>query len=76
MNQDNKKIKMKARLIALGLTLLMLAAAMGITLWQYHAVTAAALSFDLTKMIVINCVGALVMYLILSHFLKKGLKTE
>lgn len=76
MNQDNKKSKMKARLIALGISLLMLLAAMGITLWQYNTVTSAALPFDLTKMIVINCVGAAVMYLIICHFLKKDIKTD
>ncbi len=76
MNQEKNKSKLKARLIALGVSLLMLAAAMGVTLWQYHAVTAAALSFDLTTMIVINCVGALLMYFIVSHFLIKGIKNE
>lgn len=76
MNQDKKKAKMKARLIALGITLLMLAAAMGITLWQYRKMTSAALPFDLTPMIIINCVGALIMYFIISHFLMKAEKSE
>lgn len=72
MEQDNKRGRMKARLIALGVSLALLAAAMGITLWQYHRFTAAYMPFDLTKMIIINCVGAAVLYLIVSHFLKKS----
>ena len=76
MEQEKKKVKAKARLIALGVSLLLLAAAMGITLWQYREITAAALPFDLTRMIVINCVGALALYLIISHFLKKSFLSE
>lgn len=76
MEQDNKRYKLKARLIALGVALALLAAAMGITLWQYHEFTAAYMPFDLTKMIVINCVGAAALYLIVSHFLKKTFKRE
>lgn len=76
MEKDKKKGMMKARLIALGASLLMLAVAMGITLWQYYRMTAAYLPFDLTKMIIINCVGAAILYLIVSHFLKKNVKSE
>ena len=76
MNPDNRKRKLKARLIALGVSLLMLLAAMGITLWQYHVAASASLTFDLAKMIVINCVGAAVMYLIVCHFLKKSFQSE
>ena len=76
MDKELKKRRMKARLIALGVSLLMLAAAMGITLWQYHKITSAYLPFDLPKMIIINCVGAVAMYFIVCHFLKKDIKTE
>lgn len=73
MDKDVKKRLIKARLAALCAALLMLAAAMGITMWQYQKYTAAYLPFDLTKMIIINCVGALMLYLIVSHFLKKNI---
>lgn len=76
MEKDNKRNRIKARLISLGIALLMLAVAMGITLWQYHKITAAYLPFDLSKMIIINCVGAVALYLIVCHFLKKNLKSE
>lgn len=76
MDKENKRDVMKARLIALGASLLMLAAAMGITMWQNDRFTAAHVPFDLTAMIIINCVGAVVLYLIVSHFLKKSFKSE
>ena len=76
MNKEKSRSNWKARLIALGVSLLMLAAAMGVTLWQYNKVTAAYLPFDLTKMIIVNCVGAVILYLIVCHFLKKDIKTE
>ena len=76
MDKDNRKYKRKARLIALGVALLLLAAAMGITLWQYHQFTAAYMPFNLPLMIGVNCVGALVMYLIVSHFLKKSFSSD
>lgn len=76
MEKERKRRRLKARLIALGVALLTLAVAMGITLRLYDRATAAYLSFDLTAMIVINCIGALVMYLIVSYFLKKSIKNE
>lgn len=74
--EKKKKSTIKARLIALGVALALLAAAMGVTLWQYQKFTAAALPFDLTVMIVINCVGAAVIYLVVCHFLKKDYNTD
>ena len=76
MEKEIKKSRWKARLISLGISLALLAVAMGITLWQYYKITAAYLPFDLTKMIIINCVGAAVLYLIVCHFLKKNFKPE
>lgn len=76
MEKKSTKYKMKARLIACAISLVLLGAAMGITLWQYNTITAAHLPFDLTRMIIINCVGALMIYLIICHFLKKSFKPE
>ena len=76
MDKKMKKGLLKARLIALGVALLMLAAAMGITLSQYYKFKAAYLPFDLTTFIIVNIVGALILYLIVSHFLKKNVKKE
>lgn len=76
MEKDKKKGIMKARLIALGVSLLMLAAAMGVTMWQYNKCKAAYMPFNLTLMLVINGVGFVIMYLIVSHFLKKNVKKE
>lgn len=74
---DNKKKKnLKARLIALGAALLMLAAAMGVTYWQYQKYTAAYLPFDLTGTMIVNVIGAALLYAILSHFLKKSFSSE
>ena len=72
MDKDMKRKKLIARLTALVITLIMLAIAMGITMWLNAKYTAAYLPFDLTKMIVINCAGAVLLYLILAHFLKKS----
>ena len=72
MDKENKKKIRKARLIALGVSLVMLAAAMGVTLWQNAKYTAVALPFDLKMMIIVNCVGAPILYLIVCHFLKKS----
>ena len=76
MEKDNKKALLKARLIALGAALAMLAAAMGVTMWQYQKYTAAYLPFNLPLMIAVNCAGALIMYFIVAHFLKKGIKSD
>ena len=73
---DKKKKLIKVRLIALAVSALMLAAAMGMTLLQYQKFAAAYLSFNLTAMIVVNCVGALIMYLIVFSLLKKNIKDE
>ena len=74
MDRETKKGIWKVRLIAFAASLVMLAAAMGITLWQYEKFTAAYMPFNLTRMIIVNCVGAAVMYLIISYYLKKNLK--
>lgn len=71
MEKDNKKRVWHARLIALGVALVLFAAATGITLWQYYKITAAYLPFDLTATMIVNGVGALILYLIVAHFLKK-----
>ena len=71
MEKDNRKRVWRARLIALGISLVMLAAAIGITLWQYQKFTAAYLPFDLTGTMIVNGVGAVILYLIIVHFLKK-----
>ena len=76
MENNKKKSMLKARLTALGAALVMLAAAMGITLWQYQKFTAAYLPFNLTLMTIINCIGALILYLIVSHFLVKNVKND
>lgn len=76
MEKDNKRGRIKARLIALGVALGLLAAAMGVTFWQYARFTAAYFPFDLTKMIIINCAGAVLLYLIVCHFLKKSFTSE
>ena len=73
MEKEKNKGLWKARLIALGITLVMLAAAMGITLSQYYKFKAAYLPFDLTMMLIVNGIGAVVLYLIVSHFLKKSI---
>jgi hypothetical protein len=75
-NRENKKQIRKARLIALGAALLMLAAAMGVTFWQYSKYTAAYLPFDLTGALIVNGVGCIVMYAIIAHFLKKSFTKE
>ena len=72
MDNEMKKSALKARLTALAITLVMLAIAMGVTMWLNAKYTAAYLPFDLTKMAIINCVGAVLLYLILAHFLKKS----
>jgi putative Mn2+ efflux pump MntP len=75
-NKENKKRIWKARLIALGAALLMLAAAMGVTFWQYNKYTAAYLPFDLTGALIVNGIGCVVMYAIIAHFLKKSFCAE
>ena len=71
MDKEKKNRALRARLIAAGISALMLAAAMGVTFWMSARYKAAYLPFDLTKMTVINCAGALLLYLIVCHFLKK-----
>ena len=73
MDNEKKKRLLRARLIALGVSLALLAAAMGVTFWQYSKFKAAYLPFDLTAALIINAVGAVLMYLIVCHFLKKNI---
>ena len=75
-NKENKKRLWKARLIAMGAALLMLAAAMGVTFWQYQKYTAAYLPFDLTGTMIVNGIGAVILYAIIAHFLKKSFTKE
>ena len=76
MEKDKKKGVWKARIIALGVALLMLAAATGVTLWQYFKSKEAYLSFDLTTMLIINGVGFVLLYFIVCHFVKKSILSE
>jgi len=71
MDKENKRSVWRARLIGACAALVMLAAATGITLWQYRKFTAAYLPFDLTGTMIVNGVGAVALYLIIVHFLKK-----
>ena len=73
MDNEKRKKLLKARLIALAISLAMLAAALGVTFWQYGKMKAAYLPFDLTIALIINGVGFVFLYLIVVHFLKKNI---
>lgn len=74
--KEKKKFRLKEFLIALGITLALLGAASGIAYWQYRQFSAAYLPFDMKTVIIVNGVGAVILFLILFHFLKKNKDKE
>ena len=71
MDKEMKRTRRRARLIALGVALVTLTAATGFALWQYRQFTAAYLPFDVTAVMIVNGVGAVILYLLVVHYLKK-----
>lgn len=74
--KEKKKFHLKEFLIALGITLALFGAATGIAYSQYRRFTAAYLPFDLKTVMIANGVGALLLFLVLFHFLKKNKDKE
>lgn len=74
MEKDSKRRILKARLIALGVALLTLAAASGMMMWLGSEFAKVQVPFDMTLLLIINGVGAVLIYFIVSHFLKKSVR--
>ncbi len=70
--KEKKPFPLKEFLIALGVTLAVFAAAMGVAVWQYQALISTFQTAIPVWLYAVNGGGALLLFLILFHYLKKS----